>query len=95
MKIRLFIIALLVLMLAVPALGIAESDAQPRFEVTLPAGYETDGQNYPVIYLLPQNGFDADDSGLTEKLIAAMEAGLGTDMIIVRPVFTQGGDAKA
>ena len=95
MKIRLFIIALLALMLAVPALGIAEADAQPRFEVTLPAGYETDGQNYPVIYLLPQNGFDADDSGLTEKLIAAMEAGLGTDMIIVRPVFTQGGDAKA
>jgi len=94
MKTRLFLILLLVLALALPALGMAEA-APATYEVNLPAGYDTDGLNYPVLYVLPQDGFAADNSGLAEKFIDAMEAGKGTDMIIVRPAFTQGGDMAA
>ena len=62
MRTRILLTTLLVLILAVPALGFAEDDAD--YEVTLPAGYDTDGLNYPVIYVLPQDGFIPDDSGL-------------------------------
>ena len=93
MRTRILLTTLLVLILAVPALGFAEDDAD--YEVTLPAGYDTDGLNYPVIYVLPQDGFTPDDSGLTEQLTAAMEAGKGMEMIIVRPALTEGGDPLA
>jgi len=69
--------------------------AAPAYEVTLPAGYETDGLNYPVLYVLPQDGYTADDSGLAQQLTAAMESDLGTDMLIVRPAFAAGADVVA
>ena len=94
MKIRLLVIALLALALAIPSLAAAEAP-EAAYEVTLPAGYDTDGLNYPVIYLLPQNGFAADDSGLAECFAAAMEAGQGANMLIVRPSLKADADPAA
>lgn len=94
MKPRLFIVVLLALALVIPSLAVAETP-EAAYEVTLPAGYETDGLNYPVIYLLPQDGFAADDSGLAECFAAAMETGQGANMLIVRPILQADADPAA
>lgn len=62
------------------------------YEVSLPASYETAERNYPVVYVLPQDGYAADDSGITEKLNQAMADGMATEMIIVRPIFKNDAD---
>ncbi len=92
MKIRtaLIALALLLCLMALPA-G-AEPDG---CSITLPAGYETSGRNYPVVYVLPQDGFAADESGIADQLAANMASGLATDMIIVRPAFAEGDDLYA
>ncbi|MBQ8160381.1 MAG: hypothetical protein IJ083_06470 [Clostridia bacterium] len=94
MRTRFFLIALMILTLIVPVSGLSEA-LSPSFEVTLPAGYETDGLNYPVLYVLPQDGFTPDTSDLAALLTEGMQAGKGTEMIIVRPAFTEGGDVAA
>lgn len=38
------------------------------YEVILPEGYEESEQKYPVIYVMPQDGYAKDDSGLAELL---------------------------
>ncbi len=81
---------LLALLIALTLLPLAFAHAAPAYEVTLPEGYEDSGLRYPVIYLLPQDGYAADDSGL-EALLAKY----GMDMIIVRPVFTAEDDPVA
>ncbi len=58
------------------------------YEVLLPEGYESEGRSYPVVYVMPQDGYKADDSGIAEKLHASMEA------IIVSPVLEQGVDVQ-
>lgn len=63
-----------------------------EYEVILPDGYDESKENYPVIYVLPQDGFNMDDSGLAEKLVTAMNEGIGTKMIIVKPSFTEETD---
>ena len=62
------------------------------YEVLLPKGYDEQEQRYPVVYLLPQNGYAADDSGIAEKLSGEMAAGNCAPMIIVRPAFEPGMD---
>ena len=65
------------------------SDAKvSSYEVLLPEGYESEDRSYPVVYVMPQDGYKADDSGIAEKLHASMEA------IIVRPVLEQGVDVQ-
>lgn len=67
-----------------------ETDTSAKgYEVTLPAEYEKESRNYPVVYVLPKNGYAVDDSGIAEKLSGAMEA------IIVRPSFEEGADIHA
>ena len=66
--------------------------AAQELNVTLPDDYETSGRSYPVIYLMPEDGYASDESGLAEKLAAAMADGTGTPMIIVQPAFTEGGN---
>ncbi len=78
-----FVSLVLMLLLALPLCALAAS-----YEVTLPAGYETSGLNYPVIYVFPQDGFAADDSGLAEKFA-------GAQMILVRPALEEGADVGA
>lgn len=62
------------------------------YEVTLPDDYATGDRNYPVIYVMPQNGLAKDNSGLTEELQTAMKSETGMDMIVVRPTFKAGMD---
>lgn len=78
------------LLLLVPALALAQEAA-----VTLPAGYEASGQSYPVIYLLPEDGYAADSSGLASRLLKAMEKQLGLEMILVQPQFDPQDDPAA
>lgn len=56
------------------------------YDVILPQDYEEESRNYPVVYVLPQNGYSMDDSGIAEQLQKTM------DVIIVRPVFAEGAD---
>lgn len=62
------------------------------YEVILPAGYEESVNDYPVLYILPQNGYYLDDSGMTERFVKEMEEGTMMDMIIVRPEFEKESD---
>ena len=62
------------------------------YEVALPAGYEESVNDYPVLYILPQNGHYLDDSGLTELFVKEMEEGHMLDMIIVKPEFEKETD---
>ena len=70
--------------------ALAEGEA-PAFSVVTPPSYETAaGRRYPVLYLLPQDGFAKDNSGLCELLSKQMAEHAGMDMIIVRPSFQEG-----
>lgn len=55
--------------------------------VTLPAGYDGGGAHYPVVYLLPEDGYAADVSGVAQLI--------GAEVILVQPVFEAGGDPLA
>ena len=85
-----FLSLILCLLLLVPALCCAQ-----ELSVVLPNDYVNSGQNYPVVYLLPQSGLAMDDSGLTGALLAAMEQELGLEMIIVKPQFDAQDDPAA
>ena len=85
-----FFTLMLALLLLLPALCIAQ-----ELSVTLPKDYETSGQNYPVIYLLPQDGYQTEENGLVAKLLEAMDNQLGTQMIIVQPGFAAQEDPAA
>lgn len=53
------------------------------YEVILPTGYETGSVRYPVIYVLPEDGYTT--GSLSEKLQDVMKTDAGMDMIIVMP----------
>lgn len=53
------------------------------YDVILPAGYETSSVRYPVIYVLPEDGYTT--GSFAEKLQDAMKTDEGMDMIIVKP----------
>jgi len=71
-----------------------QAEGEKNYSVVLPAGYDDD-HSYPVVYVMPQNGLAQDNSGITEKLTAAMENGTATEMIIVKPSFTKESDVFA
>lgn len=52
-----------------------------EYEISLPESYDEENRNYPVVYVLPQDGYAIDDSGIAEMLQEHLE------MIIVRPQF--------
>lgn len=56
-------------------------------DVTLPEGYDGSEARYPVVYLLPQDGYAADESG-----IGALIGDEKTPVIIVKPAFEAGCD---
>lgn len=62
------------------------------YEVFLPVGYEESGMKYPVVYVMPQNGYYLDDSGISEILVKEMEEGNMLDAIIVKPEFEKDAD---
>lgn len=73
----------------VSACGKAKTNSSAKvssYDVLLPKTYETESRNYPVIYVMPQDGYSIDDSQLAEKMQESMVA------IIVKPAFEQGVD---
>ncbi len=93
MKTGIVVLLLLAALLLICSAGLAENEMGA--DVILPSDYESSGLSYPVLYLLPQDGYQADDSGLAELLTAGMEAHQGLPMIIVRPSFAEGTDPLA
>ena len=64
----------------------------PVYEVILPVGYEESVCDYPVIYVLPQDGHYLDTSGITEQLVQKMENGEALQAIIIKPEFMEDSD---
>lgn len=62
------------------------------YEVFLPEGYEESGADYPVVYVLPQDGYNLDNSGISELLVKEMEEGSVLDAIIIKPEFEKDAD---
>ena len=58
----------------------------PVYEVVLPVGYEESIVDYPVIYVMPQDGYYLDTSGITELLVQEMEED-ALEAIIIKPEF--------
>lgn len=85
---RLLLACMLLCALIVPAL--AEDGANDVTHVTLPNGYADSGLRYPVLYVLPQDGYGAIDGDLRLKLDAAMESSL--NMIVVQPELSAEDD---
>lgn len=75
-----------ILTMAQPLAVNAEETSGYDYEVITPDGYDDD-HAYPVIYVMPEDGYAQDDSGITEKLQDAMADGTSTKMIIVETVF--------
>ena len=84
-----------VLLLCALLCALLPASAMAELQVTLPADYDASGCSYPVIYLMPEDGYAADESGLAAKLTTAMADGTGTPMIIVHVQFAEGDDPKA
>ena len=88
-KLTMLLVVLMCLLAAAPAL------ADAAFGVTLPADYETSARRYPVAYILPQDGYAQDDSGIAGLLAQTMADGNCTGMILVQPAFDPEGDPRA
>ena len=65
------------------------------YQVILPDGYGENGLKYPVVYIMPQDGYSADSSQLTETMLETMKGDSGMDMIIVCPTFTSAMDVRS
>lgn len=76
----------LVLMLAVAASASAVVD----YDVVKPSGY-SNNYNYPVVYVMPEDGYSSHSNDIAGKLQAAN----GMDMLIIKPKFTAGMDLYA
>ncbi len=60
-----------------------------KYEVILPEGYEESEKAYPVIYLLPQDGYMTDDSGIAQLLQQTMKDKVSAEMIVVKTAFDE------
>ncbi|MBQ7052931.1 MAG: hypothetical protein IJN79_09040 [Clostridia bacterium] len=89
---KLFVLAvmLLVVCLAIPA----AAGAAAKGNVITPSGYTKDVQ-YPVVYVMPEDGYADHSSKLASKLQAEMAAGDIMDMVIVETTFTKGSELHA
>lgn len=66
-----------------------------EYTVMLPQGYnENIEYSYPVVYLLPEDGFSAWPQEITETLTDIMNSDQSMDMIIVFPSFDQENDFR-
>jgi len=73
-------------------MGCTSANDTGVYEVFLPAGYEESTVEYPVVYVLPQDGYNLDNSGISELLVKEMEEGKIVDVIIVKPEFDKKSD---
>lgn len=66
-----------------------------EYQVVLPEGYDPDGGlQYPVMYLLPEDGLGNYPEGMEDVLQDTMSGEKGMDMILVKPVFTMDMDVR-
>ena len=84
------VVLIILLGIAICMPGTGQTRTSGNYEVILPEGYEDSNQAYPVIYVMPQDGYAADDSGLAEKLQESFAE--GAEMIIVKPTFDAESD---
>lgn len=89
-KLFLLAVMLLVVCLAIPA----AAGAVAKGNVITPSGYSKNVQ-YPVVYVMPEDGYASHTNKLAAKLQSEMAAGDIMDMVIVETTFTQGGDLYA
>jgi len=80
----------LVMLLIVMIAAAATAGAVVDYDVVKPSGYSTN-YNYPVVYVMPEDGYSSQTNDLAGKLQAAD----GMDMLIVKPKFTAGMDLYA
>ena len=70
-------------------------DAEYAFKILLPEGYNARTYKYPVLYLMPANGYDAEQyvsDGIPEILSQTFKSDKALNMIVVVPVFTADSD---
>lgn len=84
------LIILFVAAIIMPGSGQSGSASAGDYEVFLPEGYDDSDEEYPVVYVLPQDGYAIDDSGIAEKLHEAMD-----NVIVVKVSFDKDEDVPA
>lgn len=83
----LVLIVLLIVSIVMYGEESVKSSPSGAYEIILPEDYAESNQKYPVIYVMPQDGYSIDDSGLAELLQKSFVE--GGEMIIVKPSFTR------
>lgn len=81
----LILIVLLIVSIVIYGDESAQNSSFGGYEIILPEDYAKSDQKYPVIYVMPQDGYYIDDSGLAELLQESFVE--GGEMIIVKPSF--------
>lgn len=83
----LVLIVLLIVSIVMYGEESVKSSPSGDYEIILPEDYAESNRKYPVIYVMPQDGYSIDDSGLAELLQKSFAE--GGEMIIVKPSFTR------
>lgn len=84
----LILIVLLIVSIVMYGEEPVKNSSSGDYEIILPEDYAESNQKYPVIYVMPQDGYSIDDSGLAELLQKSFAE--GGEMIIVKPSFARG-----
>lgn len=92
MKKSLALLLALVTVLVTLFAAASVASAAVSYEVQLPTGHSTFSTKYPVVYLMPQNGYTPNAE---DKALAKLLANEGLDMVVVMPKFTEGMDLHA
>lgn len=66
-----------------------------EYTVMLPEGYDANVEySYPVVYMLPEDGYASWSEGITEELTEVMASDQSMDMIVVLPTFDEENDFR-
>ena len=90
----LLVLAMVITTILSPLQAEAAQEKVSDYKVITPENYD-ESRSYPVVYIMPEDGYKMDNSGMVEKFQAAMKDGTSTDMIIVTPAFDEGTDLHA
>ena len=86
-----YLLCVVLMLFALPAFC---EEGCPVYDVILPESYEQTQDLYPVVYVLPDDGFSS-DGGVAQKLSETMKETDFAQMIIAMPVFKEGMDLHA
>ena len=66
-----------------------------EYDIMLPEGYDENAEySYPVVYLLPEDGYSVYPEGIREELTEIMASDQSMDMIVVLPAFDEQNDFR-